>query len=74
MPEARRYAYNYAVIDPMDNMCIQVMTRTSEIDTTENPEVIPIPTYNEEYLFKYYNRENGKWYVDAAFTTEWIPE
>lgn len=71
MHEARRYAYSYAVIDPVDNMCIQVMTRTTGIDTTANPEVIPIPAYNEEYICKYYNRENGKWYEDAVFTIEW---
>lgn len=73
MPEARRYAYNYAHIDE-DNMCDEVVTRTKEIDTVANPDWIVIPTYNEEYIMKYYNRENGKWYVDAAFTTEWIPD
>ena len=74
MPEARRYAYNYAIIDLTDNMCVEVCTQTREIDTVAHPEVIQIPTYNEEYLFKYYNRENGKWYTDAAFTNEWVPE
>ena len=73
MPEARRYAYNYAVIDPMDNMCIHVMTSTREIDTVANPDYIEIPTYNENYLCKYYSYDTQKWYVDAAFTTEWIP-
>ena len=73
MPEARHYAYNYTVIDPMDNMCIQVTTTTREIDTVTNPEVIPIPAYNEEYICKYYSYDTQKWYVDAAFTTEWIP-
>ena len=73
MPEARRYAYNYAVIDPVDNMCVQVLTRTSEIDLTTNPDYIEIPTYNEEYLFKYYSYDTHKWYEDAEFTIEWIP-
>ena len=73
MPEARRYAYNYAVIDPVDNMCVQVLTRTSEIDLTTNPDYIEIPTYNEEYLFKYYSYDTQKWYEDAEFTIEWIP-
>ena len=73
MPEARRYAYTYAIIDPTDNMCVEVCTQTNEIDTTAHPEAIPIPTYNEEYLCKYYSYDTQKWYVDAAFTTEWIP-
>lgn len=73
MPEARRYAYNYAIIDPVDNMCVQVLTRTSEIDLTTNPDYIEIPTYNEEYLFKYYSYDTQKWYEDAEFTIEWIP-
>lgn len=72
--ETRRYAYTYAEIDLETGMCIGVVTRTREVDTVANPDYIPIPTYNEEYIMKYYNRENGKWYVDAAFTTEWIPE
>ena len=71
--EVRRYAYNYALIDAIDSMCIEVKTTTREIDTTEHPEYVVIPTYNEEYLFKYYNFDNQKWYEDADFTIEWIP-
>ena len=44
MTEARRYAYNYAVIDPTDNLCVEECTMTQESDTTERPEYIPIPT------------------------------
>lgn len=73
MPEARRYAYTYAIVDPTDNMCVEVCTQTNEIDVTAHPEAIPIPTYNEEYLCKYYSYDTQKWYVDAAFITEWIP-
>lgn len=73
MPEARRYAYKYAVIDPVDNMCVQVLTRTLEADTIAHPEYIPISVYNEEYLFKYYDRTNDKWYEDVDFTIEWAP-
>ena len=73
MPGARRYAYKYSVIDPVDNMCVQVLTRTLEADTTAHPEYIPILEYNEEYLFKYYSYETQKWYEDEACTIEWIP-
>ena len=73
MAEIRRYAYTYAIVDPTDNMCVEVCTQTNEIDTTAHPEAIPIPTYNEEYLCKYYSYDTQKWHVDATFTTEWIP-
>ena len=73
MPEARRYAYAYAVIDPTDNMCIEVCSMTREMDTDANPEYISIPSYNEDYLLKYYSYDTQKWYTDAAFTNEWIP-
>lgn len=73
MSEARRYAYNYAVIDPADNMCVEVCTMTYEIDTTAQPEYISIPSYNEDYLLKHYSYETQKWYEDEACTIEWIP-
>ena len=69
---AVQYQYAYAVIDPADNMCISVLDTT--VDYSDDPNYIDIGTYNGEYLFKYYNRSNGKWYIDAEFTTEWIPE
>lgn len=67
----RRYQYAYAVIDPVDDMCIRVEDTT--YDCSGNPNYIPIHPYNEEYIMKYYNRENGKWYLDAQKTQEWIP-
>ena len=72
MPEERRYAYTYAIIDTTDNMCVEVRTQTNEVDTTAHPEYIPIPSYNEEYIMKYYSYETQKWYEDTAFTIEWI--
>jgi hypothetical protein len=60
------YAYYYARI--LENgMCIEVIDDTSYID---EPDHIPIPEYNRAYLLKYYNRADGKWYTDAAFTNE----
>ena len=73
MPEARRYAYVYAVIDLTDNLCVHVFSTTSELDTSNNPEYIRLESYNEEYLFKYYSYDTHKWYEDAEFTIEWIP-
>lgn len=66
----RRYAYYYAVIDPdLGDMCVAVHDTTN--DCSSNPNYIPISEPNGNYLFKYYNRSNGKWYTDAEFTTEW---
>ena len=68
---AQNYQYLYAVIDPsLGDMCVGVQDTTQE---TSDPNFIPIPYDNGEYLFKYYNRADGKWYYDAEFTNEWIP-
>ena len=64
---AINYAYNYAVIDPVDNMCIEVRTTTADMSEAANH--IEIPVYDEEYLFKYYI--NGSWYEDAEGTIPW---
>ena len=63
---AVNYAYNYALIDPATNMCIEVVTRTYE-SSQEN--LVEIPVYDENYLMKYYI--NGNWYEDAAGTIPW---
>lgn len=68
---AQQYQYIYAVIDPeLGDMCIGVQDTTVESD---DPDHILIPYDNGEYLMKYYNRADGKWYYDAEFTNEWIP-
>ena len=61
---AVNYAYNYAQIDPTDNMCIGVCTTS-----VERTDLVEIPVYDEEYLFKYYI--NGNWYEDAEGTIPW---
>lgn len=70
MAEARRYAYHYALIDET-GLCYEVCDTTRNYDGVEG--YIAIPTANDEYLLKYYNVANGKWYYDAAFTNEWTP-
>ena len=64
---AINYAYNYAEIDPVTNMCISVQTTTATGTLAEN--WIEIPVYDEEYLFKYYI--DGAWYEDAEGTIPW---
>ena len=63
---AQNYYYNVAEIDPTTNMCIGVYSGTSEMD---NPNFVPIPVYDEEYICKYYI--NGAWYEDAEGTIPW---
>lgn len=74
MAESRRYQYVYAIIDPnYGNMCVEVRDTTREYPIDEYPTFIPIPTYNENYIMKYYNTNTQKWYTDFEFTNEWIP-
>lgn len=67
---AEMYAYNYAIIDDT-GFCSEIRSTSENCD--DNPYFIPIPEYNDEYMFKYYNVADGKWYEDAAFTIEWSP-
>lgn len=69
-----RYGFYYARIIVATGMCVEVKDTTLYYDPVEYPDHIAIPEYNEAYLLKYYNQANGKWYTDAAFTNEWIPE
>lgn len=66
---AETYAYHYAVIDD-SGMCIGYDDTTAESNDEYH---ILIDEWLDGYLFKYYNRADGKWYYDAAFTNEWIP-
>lgn len=69
----KRYQYCYAVIDPaLNDMCVQVQDTTT--DCSDLPNYIPLETYNEEYLFKYYDRATGKWYLEAEHVNEWTPD
>lgn len=70
MPEARRYAYNYALIDET-GWCYEVRSTSRCCDGEEG--YISIPEYDPNYMGKYYNIATEKWYLDAAFTTEWTP-
>lgn len=63
------YAYHYAEIDPTTNMCVGVLTTS---DDTFSGNYVPIPVYDEEYCFKYYNWDDGKFYYDAAYTQEYV--
>ena len=66
---AINYYYNYAEIDPTTNMCIGVYTGTT---AATDPNFIEISAYDEEYCFKYYNWDDGKFYYDPEYTQEYI--
>lgn len=71
-----RYYYNYAVIYRSTKLCIEVRTSTTageENDSNDVYLIIRIPTYDDSYVFKYYDETTGKWYTDAAMTNEWTP-
>lgn len=67
----QRLAYNYALIDET-GWCYEV--RSTSMNCDDEVGFIPIPEYNPDYMDKYYNVSNGKWYLEESFTTEWIPE
>lgn len=67
---AQNYAYNYAMIDE-DGWCYEICSTTRNCDDLEG--YIRIDEYSDDYLEKYYNVADGKWYYDAEFTQEWIP-
>lgn len=68
--EARRYAYNYAKIDET-GWCYEVCSTSRNCDGMEG--YVSIPEYSSDYMGKYYNVADGKWYLEASFTTEWTP-
>ena len=61
------YQYNYAEIDPDTNECIGVFTSTAQF--TDDPTLVEIPVYDDEYGGKYYI--DGNWYEDAEGTIPW---
>lgn len=77
--ELRRYAYKYARI-LNTGMCVEVRDTT---DYILDPLYIPIEDDTLPYFLKYYypipasvtsfDDFQGKWYLDAEHTQEWIP-
>lgn len=67
---AVQYAYKYAKYDET-GYCYEIIDTTRNYDGVEG--YVAIETYSDDYLEKYYNVADGKWYYDAAFTNEWTP-
>ena len=70
---ALNYEYSYAVIDLETGECLHVFSDSEQLDISSNPEIIVIPEYEEEYLYKWYNQSDKKWYNESTFETEYIP-
>ena len=70
---AESNACKYVRIDD-DGYCREVNRQSKILDANQYDELISIPSYTEEYIEKYYNRDDGKWYEDKYFITEWIPK
>lgn len=64
-----RIIYFYAEIDPEDNMCIAMLRSSVKPEDADNPNMINVPVYDVNYIFKYYI--NGAWYEDAEGTIPW---
>lgn len=57
--------YNYAKINLDTGECIFCMTFSYEVPL---PEYILVPEHTNDYVGKFYNQSEGKWYADAEFT------
>ena len=63
--------YNYAMIDT-NNMCVDVCGTIANHNGETGYVMISI--YNPDYVGKYYNTSDSKWYLEASFITEWRSE
>ena len=73
---ATNYAYCFAEIDNATNMCVGVLSTSNpetEGPTAGGTTYVSIPTDDDNYIFKYYDFDTGKWYYDAEMTQEYIP-
>lgn len=61
--------YVYAGIDLDTGLCHSVLTTSYVID---NPAWILVPALTNDYRDKYYNVNDGKWYLDQNFESEWL--
>lgn len=72
---AINYAYHYAEIEDGTNLCLGVVS-SSRSDmagpTGSGTTYVEVSVYDGEYLFKYYNWDDGKFYYDPEYTQEYI--
>lgn len=61
--------YNYAILDEND-CCGGVVTYSCEVPLDN---YILIPELNNDYMYKYYDRETETWFYDAEHTQIFDP-
>lgn len=69
------FAYHYAEIENASSMCIGVVNSSVPDFAGPTPvgtTFVEIPVYDEEYCFKYYNWDDGRFYYDEAYTQEYV--
>lgn len=67
------YAYNYAEIDMSTNMCVGFQSVSNAISPDELPSNWVLVSVNDpEYICKFYNWDNGKFYYDPEYTQEYV--
>ncbi len=69
------YAYNFAEIEDATNMCIGIVSTSDATQggpTTGGTTYVSIPVYDEEFIMKYYNWDDEKFYYDPEYTQEYI--
>lgn len=67
------YAYNYAEIDIATSMCVGFQSTSDEILPENLPSNWIVVFVNDpEYMGKFYNWDDGKFYYDPEYTEEYI--
>lgn len=68
---SQQLQYIYAQIDPLTGKCVSVFTSSDYIPFPD--EYILITDFTYDYLDKYYNAADEKWYYESDFVTEFNP-
>ena len=64
-------SYTYALIDE-SNLCYEVCGTSSNNDNKTG--YVVVDRYDSNYINKYYNANDGQWYLDASFAHQWVLE
>ena len=59
------------IIDMASDFVLQLIFKKTTSYQVPLTSYVAIPVFTYDYMDKYYNRENGMWYHDAAFTDLW---
>lgn len=62
--------FNYAQINMSTGECIATFTSSYQIPSSFE-EYVEIPVWTDDYEGKFYNRNDGLWYLDSVFSQVW---